>query len=539
MIELNEKPPHQCHDFIWDIPSSFNFAEDVVDYWAEKNDNLCLIWENSNGEKKQFTYSEMSTLTKRLAWSFQESGIKKGDRVLVVLPRIPEWQIAVVAALRIGAVPIPCIEMLTADEIAYRVDHAETKAIVCRAQHIENINDGLKNIDLRFSVGSQEGWVNINDCLDQTKEAQAVPIDAEDPVLLYYTSGSTGQPKGVLHSARGLYSWRFSARHWLDVKPKDCIWCTADTGWSKAGTSVLFGPWSEGGTSFFYDGPFGPKERLRLLSDNKVTIYCAPATELSRVVQEDVSAYDISTLRRTVSSGEAMSPTIADKWQKASGLTVAEAYGQTETLMTALTLTNLDVRVGSMGVSAPGSELSIINDSGDELPIGEVGHIALKLPNPQMMIGYWKEPERISDAIIKRKECEWFVTGDLGKKDADGYFWYEGRSDDVINSAGYRIGPTEVENAILKHESVLDCAAVASPDASRGEVVKAFIVLREDVTPSEKLTSEIQNFVKKVASPYKYLRRIEYRPSLPKGPPGKILRRSLRDEEFDRLKDEK
>lgn len=538
MRKLNEKSTYRCGEFNWDIPSSFNFAEDVVDYWAEKDNNLCLIWENSTGEKKQYTYSEMSMLTKRLAWSFQQSGIKKGDRVLVVLPRIPEWQITVVAALRIGAIPIPCIEMLTADEIAYRVDHAEAKAIVCRSQHIENINAGLKNIDLRFSVGSQEGWININNCLEQTKEASNTPIAAEDPVILYYTSGSSGNPKGVLHSARSLYSWRFSARHWLDVKPGDRIWCTADTGWSKAGTSILFGPWSEGGTSFFYDGPFDPKERLSLLSKNKITIYCAPATELNRVVQEDISTYDISALRRTVSAGEAMSPTIADKWQEASGLSVAEAYGQTETLMTALTTTNIDVRVGSMGISAPGSELSIINDDGVELSAGEVGHIALKLPNPQMMLGYWREPKRLADAIIQGQENEWFVTGDLGKKDTDGYFWYEGRSDDVINSAGYRIGPTEVENAILKHEGVLDCAAVASPDASRGEVVKAFIVLKEGVTPSEKLTSEIQNFVKKIASPYKYPRKIEYRPSLPKGPTGKLLRRSLRDEEFNRPKDE-
>ena len=384
----------------------------------------------------------------------------------------------------------------------------------------------------RFScVGDRAGWASLGDALAQTGEADAAIVQAEDPVVLYYTSGSTGYPKGVLHAARGLYTWRYSARHWLDVKPGDRIWCTADTGWSKAGTSVLFGPWSEGGCAFFYDGPFDPKERLRLIADNKVSIYCAPATELYRVVQEDVAAYDISVLRRTVSSGEAMNPVVAEKWKSVSGLTVSEAYGQTETLMTALTLKGLDVRVGSMGVSAPGSQLSVIDDAGNELGVGQVGHVALKLPNPQMMLGYLKAPEKMAESVVTGSAGDWFITGDLGSRDADGFFWYSSRSDDVINSAGYRIGPVEVENALLEHPSVLECAVVASPHAERGEVVKAFIVLKAGFQANGDLTKEIQNHVKSVASPYKYPRRVEYRDALPKGPTGKILRRVLRDEE--------
>ncbi len=521
-----------ANNFTWNIPETFNFAVDVVDYWAEKNSNLCLVWENGAGERREYSYRDMSQLTKRFGHALQQAGVGKGDRVLIVMPRIPEWQIAVVAAMRIGAIPIPCIEMLTASEVLYRAEISEAKAVVCRAEHAGKIESGLAQVPVRFCVGKRAGWVDMSDAVAHDQDATPVVVGAEDPAILYFTSGSTGYPKGVLHSARGVYTWRYSARHWLGVTPADRIWCTADTGWSKAGTSILFGPWSEGGCSFFYDGPFDPKERLRLLADNMVTIYCAPATELYRVVQEEVDAFDLSALRRTVSSGEAMSPPVANKWKEVSGLTVSEAYGQTETLMTALTVTGIKVRVGSMGVSAPGSYLSIIDDDGHELDVGKVGHVALKLPNPQMMLGYWKAPGKMEESIVTGPSGKWFITGDLGHKDADGYFWYSSRSDDVINSAGYRIGPVEVESAVLSHDSVQECAVVASPHPERGEVVKAFVVLKGGIEGNEALCRQIQAHVKLEASPYKYPRRVEFCASLPKGPTGKILRRELREREW-------
>ncbi|WP_417728491.1 acyl-CoA synthetase [Roseovarius sp.] len=521
-------------DFDWQIPHRFNFATDVVDRWAEERDGPCLIWEDASGARRDFSYDDMSRLTKRVGHALQAAGISKGDRVLVVLPRIPEWQIAMVAALRIGAVPIPCIEMLTAAEIRYRADHSGAQAVICRAGHADRIEAGLGRVPLRFSVGPRDGWDDITAFYDRPDEAEDALVMAEDPVLLYYTSGSTGYPKGVLHAARGLYAWRYSARHWLDVRPGDRIWCTADTGWSKAGTSVLFGPWSEGGCAFMYDGPFDPAERLSLLARHKITIYCAPATELNRVVQEDVAAYDLTALRRTVSAGEAMNPIVAEQWRAVSGLNVAEAYGQTETLMTALTVTGIEPRIGSMGISAPGSTLSIVDDAGTELPPGEVGHVALKLPNPQFMLGYWNAPGALSGAIVDGPAGRWFLTGDLGSRDAEGYFWYSSRSDDVINSAGYRIGPTEVENAVLEHGAVLECAVVAAPDPKRGEVVKAFIVLKDGVLGDDTLVKAIQDHVKLVASPYKYPRLVDFCSELPKGPTGKILRRALREREWSR-----
>ena len=523
-------------DFEWNVPERFNFAVDVVDYWAKNGDQLALVWENTAGESRAFTYGDISRLSKRLAHALQAQGVAKGDPVLVVLPRVPEWQIAITAAMRIGAVPVPCIEMLTPKDIAYRATHCGAKAVICRAEHAPAITPGLDSVPVRFTVGQHDGWHDVNAAFDQPIEADAAEVLAEDPAILYYTSGSTGNPKGVLHSSRGVYAWRYSARFWLDVQPGDRIWCTADTGWSKAGTSILFGPWSEGGTAFFYDGPFDPKERLRLLQDHQISIYCAPGTELYRIVQEDVFAYDLPALRRTVTAGEAMNVAVADAWKDATGLTIAETYGQTETLMTLLTLVGLEPRTGSMGVAAPGVEMAVITDAGYVLPDGEIGNIAMKLPNPQMMLGYLNAPEKLAENIVEIPEGKWFITGDMGHRDGEGFFWYSGRTDDIISSAGYRIGPTEVENALAEHPAVLECAAVAAPDAERGSVVKAVIVLKPGHAPSDALTHEIQTHVKKVTAPYKYPRIIEYRTALPKGTTGKILRRALRDEAAKAMK---
>jgi len=516
--------------FEWDTPSRFNFAVDVVDYWAENGNSLALIWENDKGDERRFTYGEISTLSKRLAHGLRQQGVQKGDFVLVVLPRIPEWQIAITALMRIGAVPVPCIEMLRASDIAYRADHCGARAVICRAGHVAQINAGLDSVPVRFSVGAHPGWHSVDATLAQTQEVEAADIRAEDPAILYYTSGSTGNPKGVLHASRTIHAWRNSARYWLDVHPGDRIWCTADTGWSKAGTSTLFGPWAQGGTAFFYDGPFEAKSRLRLLEKHKITIYCAAGTELFRVVQEDVNSFDISALRRTVTAGEAMNTAVADAWFDATGMRVAEAYGQTETLMTLLTLVGLDPRVGSMGVAAPGVKMAVLDDKGRGLPDGETGNIAIRLPNPQMMLDYLHAPEKRAQSIVRNEAGEWFLTGDLGRRDADGFYWYEGRSDDIISSAGYRIGPTEVENALASHPAVLECAAVAAPDRERGQVVKAFIVLKPGHGPSDTLSRDIQDHVKAATAPYKYPRQIEYRNELPKGVTGKILRRALREE---------
>ncbi len=520
-------------DFRWDLPETFNFATDVVDAWAAERDGLALIWENASGETAEFRFSDISRLSCRMASALAAGGVAKGDRVIVMLPRIPEWQIAMIACVRLGAIAIPCIEMLTARDVAYRVQNSGAKAVICRAEQIEKFADVGGEVEVRIAIGGAAGWTSWTEAMAAGRDTFSSPvIGIEDPALMYYTSGSTGNPKGVLHAARALYVWRMEAYMWLDLEPGDRIWCTADTGWSKAGTSVLWGPWSCGATAFFYDGPFAPVERLRLLAKHKVSVFCASSTEILRLVNEAIGAYDLSALRRTVSAGEAMSPVGAERWQKATGSLVAEAYGQTEALMMVLNYPSEPVRLGSMGRPQPGLDIDIVDDEGRRLSVGEEGHVALKAPSPHLMLGYWQEPERSEQCFITGPEGRWYLSGDRGTRDADGYLWYAGRADDIINSAGYRIGPLEVENALQEHPSVLECAVVPSPDVERGEIVKAFIVLKDGFAPSDTLARALQDHVKAVTAPYKYPRSVEFIAEIPKTVTGKIRRRTLRDLEW-------
>lgn len=517
-------------EFCWNVPASFNFGADVVDRLAREADGPALIWANAAGEEKRFSFSEISRLTARFAEVLHSRGIRKGDRVIVMTPRIPEWQIAVVGCLKLGAVPIPCIEMLTAKDIAYRVHHSGAKAVLARAEHAHKFAGLEGELQVRLAIGDATGFENYDSALAAAgEEFVPVAVDADDPAILYYTSGSTGQPKGVLHAARALFAWRNSAYHWLDLDRDDVIWCTADIGWSKAGTSILFGPWGCGACSFFYDGPFDPRQRLALLERYGVSVYCAPGTELVRVVEQDIGSFNLRRLRHTVSSGEALNVVVAEKWRAATGLRVLEAYGQTETLMTLLNYPCLPTKQGSMGLPLPGLDLDIIDAGGRRLPPGIDGDIALRTPNPQMMLGYWQEEARTRECFVEGPEGTWFITGDVGRRDEDGYFFHCGRRDDVINSAGYRIGPAEVENALMEHPAVLECAVIGAPHEERGEIVKAFVVLRPTFAPGDAIAKDLQDHVKRVTAPYKYPRAVEFLSELPKTMTGKVQRRVLRD----------
>ena len=524
-------------EFRWDIPETFNFGVDIVDAWAAERDGLAIVWENAAGAEASYRFSDVARLSDQLAHSLRRLGVRKGDRVIVMLPRIPEWQIAMIACLKLGAIIIPCIEMLTPRDIEYRVRNAEAKAAICRAEQIGKFADVANAVPVRLAIGGPSNWLDWQQALTAGADSFAPErVAVEDPAIMYYTSGSTGHPKGVLHASRALYAWRIAALYWLDLTPEDRIWCTADTGWSKAGTSGIWGPWSCGACAFMYDGPYVPSERVRLLAKHRVTVFCASGTELNRLAAENLTNLDISALRRTISAGEAVNPIIAERWEKASGCKVSEAYGQTEALMMVLNYPSEPLRYGSMGRPQPGLDIAIVDDQGCRVADGEEGHVALKTPSPQLMLEYWKDPERTAACFVDGPDGRWYLSGDLGTRDAEGWYWYAGRSDDVINSAGYRIGPLEVENAVLEHPSVQECAVVASPDPDRGEIVKAFVVLKDGVAPSPALTKALQDHVKAITAPYKYPRAIEFVPDLPKTVTGKIRRRSLRDLEFDRAK---
>jgi len=531
------KDYYETHDaFRWRVPETFNFGADVVDHHAAHGDGWALVWADGAGREERYRYSDMSRLTNRFASMLAMLGVGKGDRVIVMTPRTPHWQIAIVGCLKLGAVPIPCIEMLTAGDLDYRVRHSGAEAAVTLARNAEKFAGLHDLLPVRVAVGAAEGWSDYDALMAEADEGFApVAVGAEDPAILYYTSGSTGHPKGVTHAARALYAWWVSAAYWLDLSTGDTIWCTADVGWSKAGTSILFGPWSRGACAFFYDGPFEPRERLRLLAKYGVTVYCAAGTELYRVVDEDVSGFDLSNLRRTVSAGESVNPVISERWREVMGMPISEAYGQTETLMTVLNYPVMPVKPGSMGLPSPGTVADVLDADGRRLPVGEEGNLAILTPNPQIMLGYKDDPVRTAESFIDGPDGRWFLTGDLARKDEEGYLFYTGRSDDVINSSGYRIGPLEVENALLEHESVLECAAVSSPDAERGQIVKAFIVLREGVAGSPALVAELQDHAKRVTAPYKYPRAVEFVEALPKTATGKIRRRALRDREYATL----
>lgn len=518
--------------FRWEVPAHFNFGADVVDAWAADAAKPALIWCDAEGHERRLTFVQVARLSNRFANLLQGHGVGKGDRVIVMLPRIPEWQIVMVGCTKLGAVPVPCVTMLTEGDIAYRVSHSEAVAAVTTDDNVHKFPDQT-NVRCRVSVGGGAGWLDFEDAIGGASDTfDAVSMAGEDPAILYYTSGSTGEPKGAMHAARGLYAWRGSARYWLGLGADDLMWCTADTGWSKAGTSILFGPWSQGAEVLFYDGPFEPAVRLEMLSSYRVTVFCAAATEFRRLIAEDVGSHDLSSLKLAVSAGEALNPEIVERWQALSGVPLLDGYGQTETLMTVLNYPRMPVKAGSMGRPLPGTEVAVIDDGGAFAGAGQPGQLAVRLPNPQQMLGYWKEPEKTAAAVIKVDGDQWFLTGDNAYRDEDGYFFYLGRADDVISSAGYRIGPQEVENALMEHPAVQECAAVGSPDAERGEVVKAFIILHAGFTASEQLTKELRDHAKRTTAPYKYPRRIAFVDELPKTVTGKIRRRVLRDREY-------
>jgi acyl-coenzyme A synthetase/AMP-(fatty) acid ligase len=326
-----------------------------------------------------------------------------------------------------------------------------------------------------------------------------------------------------------------SAWYWLDLHEDDTIWCSADTGWSKSGTSVLFGPWSCGAAAFTYDGPFDPETRLELLERYKVTVFCAAATELRHLILQNISDRDLTSLRQTVSAGESVNPGIVNRWREITGgRSLLEGYGQTETLMTILNYPSMPVKPGAMGRAMPGVDAAVIGEDNKFLGAGNPGRLVIKLPNPQVMLEYLHAPEETAESRITIDGKEWFITGDEAHMDADGYIFYEGRADDVINSAGYRIGPMEVENALMEHAAVRECAAVASPHFVRGEVVKAFIILNDGFEGSDELVTELQEFSKRITAPYKDPRKIEFVEELPKTISGKIQRRKLKDREFGR-----
>jgi acyl-coenzyme A synthetase/AMP-(fatty) acid ligase len=518
--------------FRWQVPDEFNFAWDVIDAYAEDRGRLALVCDNEAGDEARYTFWDVAEKSRRFANVLRGLGVGRGDPVMIMLPRVAEWQIAFLGALRIGALVIPCTSQLREKDVAYRANHSEARAIVTTAANrdlIESVRPHTPSLKALIAVGeAPPGWTDFAHALrSASRSLERVRTRASEPAICFYTSGTTKEPKAVLHGHSYTLAHRITGESWLDVRRTDLHWTTSDTGWAKASWGVLFGPWNLGVPVLLYDGRFDPTRELSLLGKHQVTTFCAPPTEYRLLVKEDLSRHDLSKLRHCTGAGEPLNPEVIEQWKAACDLTIHDGYGQTETVLLVGNLKGLPVRPGSMGKPSPGHDVRVIDESGNELPAGEVGEVALRGRTPSLFLEYWKNPEE--NAACWRRD--YYLTGDRAYRDEQGYFWFVGRADDVIISAGYRIGPFEVESALLTHPAVLESAVVASPDPIRGEIVKAFIKLRGDFSQSEELAKGIQDHVKRVTAPYKYPREVEFVEELPKTVSGKIRRVELRQRE--------
>lgn len=517
--------------FQWNLPDRFNFGRDVVDRHAEDPTRPALLWKNADGNQRRLSFLDVARGSNRVAHAFRTRGIHPGEPIMVMLPRIPEWQLVILGALKAGLLVIPSSTILRPKDIAYRVRHSGAVAIITtreQAAAVDAVRKELGTVRHFFAhdAPNLEGWTHLGPAIESEPDDDGAghATRASDPALVYYTSGTTGPPKAVLHNHGYTYTQRYTSSIWHATRAGDRLWTTSDTGWAKAAYGVIFGPWSSGTEVFLYDGRFDARRELALLADVAPQVFCAPPTEYRLLVKEDLNRARFPKLRECVSAGEPLNPEVIRAWRDATGITIRDGYGQTETILLVGNFPGVPVRPGSMGLAMPGHRVEVIDEGGAVSPPGEVGDIALHGKPPSLFVEYWKDPEATRDC----RRGDWYVTGDRAYRDEDGYFWFVARADDVIVSAGYRIGPFEVESALLEHPDVVEAAAVAAPDPDRGAIVKAYVVLRPGVPADPAMARRLQEHVKATTAPYKYPRAIEFVATLPKTVSGKIRRIDLR-----------
>lgn len=520
-------------NFEWEVPERFNFGRDVVDRWEENRS--AMIWLGVNGDEKRLTFGDFSRLSNKFANALRELGIERGDRVILLMGKVPEWQVILTALLKLGAIAIPSAAQLRARDLKFRAEHSGSVAIISGPEGIEEadaMREGVPNLRYFIALGGEEheGWESYEKLVEGASESFTAEDTASDEgTIILYTSGTTKHPKGVLLTHGYTYAKRAQARYWLDLQEGDRLWCTAATGWAKSVWNVFLGPWSLGTELFMHEGALDAAERLNLIERYEPTVLCQAPTEYRALANSpELESANLSSIRHATSAGEPLNAPVIERWRELHGITIYDGYGQTENTLLVGNFLGLGVRPGSMGKPSPGCDVRIIDEDGDELPPGEPGDIALSRNNPALMKGYWEQPDE-TEAVMRNG---YYLTGDRATRDEDGYLWFVGRSDDVISSAGYRIGPFEVEDVLIGHPAVAESAVVATPDEERGSLVKAYVVLTVDYEPSEELVKEIQDYCKSETAPYKYPRRIEFIEELPKTASGKIRRVELRQREM-------
>ncbi|MGA1794775.1 MAG: AMP-binding protein [bacterium] len=525
-------------------PEHFNFAFDVIDELAEKSRNkLALIWTNEDGDNRKITFWELKIYSNKIANFLQGEGINKGDAILVMLPRIPEWWFTMVGIMKIGGIIVPSAVSLRPRDIEYRCNKADIKMIITdrnNAGKVEEIRSNIPTVESLVVLNDhREGWINFEEHIETASRnyisfGEKRDTRITDPFLLYFTSGTTGYPKIVLHDHSYPLAHRSTAELWQDLKDNDIHWTITDTGWAKIAWGAIFGQWIMGATVFVYDyGRFKADKVLELIERFGVTTFCAPPTAYRMLILEDLKKYDFSELRHCVSAGEPLNPEVIEIWKRHVGLDIYEGFGQTESVVLVATLPGMKVKYGSMGKPSPLFSIEILDEDLKPVGIDQEGDIAVKVkpthPNG-LFKGYYADTELNAQVF----QGDWYITGDRGYRDKEGYIWFVGRGDDIIKSSGYRIGPFEVESALIEHPAVVEAAVVGVPDKLKGQIVKAFVVLDSAHTPSEQLIRELQEHVKKVTAPFKYPKEIEFVQELPKTISGKIRRVELREREVNR-----
>ncbi len=537
MKELYEKFPNiDLNGF--KLPEYYNWSADWIDYLAEKEgDRKALIF-YYNGKRRDFSFREISDLSKRLAFHMKESGINKGDRIMIMLGNVPMMWISVVALIRIGALIVPTATSMTEDDVKYRTEKASVSGVITDDLNYRKFEKVQESIKLKIcGWGKAPGWSNINE--DNLRDFKALETHektrSDDPAILYFTSGTTGYPKMALHTHSSYPIGHYSTAMWIGMDKGGIHWNISSPGWAKHAWSSIFAPWDVGAATvaFHYEGRFDPEEHLKLVDELGISSMCASPTIWRMFIIQDLSKYSFKTLKSAVSAGEPLNPEIIERFREKTGVTIRDGYGQTETVLMVGNFPGTQIRPGSMGKPSPFFRVRIVDDDGNSLKDNEEGNLAVET-EPQrpipLMVGYMNDSEKNGEVFRKGL----YFTGDRAMRDRDGYFWYVGRTDDVIKSSGYRIGPFEVESAIMEHGSVVESAAVASPDPVRGAVVKCFIVLKKGFEPSQKLADEISRFVAEKTGPYKHPRKIQFVDSLDsvKTISGKIRRKELREMEY-------
>ena len=521
-----------------EIPEHFNFAFDVLDVRAREADKDALLAINvSEGTKTHITYTQLSDASAKFAQALMALGLKRGDAACIVIGREPAWHKVLFGCMKAGVISMPGTNLLTAKDIAYRVNQAGAKAVVVSPAHVEKVDSIVAEcptLEHLIVVGEASGDWHSFDALCQAQDGSLTVDDVEsfqatDTMMIYFTSGTTALPKMVPRDFGYALAHAATALFWMDLRESDMHWTLTDTGWAKAAWGMLFPQMLIGCTTILYDAPgMDVEAHLTALKEFSVTTFCAPPTVYRLFAQQDLTQYDLSSLRRCLGAGEPLNPEVIRYWQDHTGTVIADGYGQTETINIVGNFPGVETRNGSMGKPVPGFNVDIVDDDGNVLPNDEVGHIAINTTGEWpagLFHGYLEDGALITDAFRNG----WYYTGDTASRDSDGYLWFVGRSDDLISSAGYRISPFEVESALLEHEKIVESAVIGVPDETRGQLVKAYIILADGIEGTDALAAEIQDFCKNLTAPYKYPREIEFVDALPKTISGKIRRVELRE----------